>query len=109
MIFFLHKIKCSYNREKDGITRIIAPITNSWPERPQGSPGSLLPHQAIYKTILNPRSIPLYLNDDREDERLAVECFENMSFGNVADDSPEVYPICDTPFLRGKHFFEFFV
>jgi len=47
-----------------------------------------------------------HLNHDGEDERLAVECFENMPLGNITDDSPEVHPVCDTLFLRGKHFFE---
>ena len=51
----------------------------------------------------------LYLDHDGQDERLAVELFEKMPLGNLPNDSAEVDPVGDMPFLRGKHFCYFFV
>src|SRR5260370_30630702 len=55
---------------------------------------------------LNPM---LYLNHNGEDQRPAVEIFEDMAFGNISDYSPDVYPVCDMAFLIGKHFFYVFL
>src|SRR5437588_6680861 len=54
-------------------------------------------------------SLLLYLNHDGEDQRLAVEFFEDIAFGNVTDYSPDVYPVCDSAFLIGKRFGYFFL
>jgi len=51
----------------------------------------------------------LYLNHDGEDQRLAVEFFEDIAFGNITDYSPDVYPVCDSAFLIRKRFCYFFL
>ena len=54
-------------------------------------------------------SFSLYLNHDGEDQRLAVEFFEDIAFGNVTDYSPDVCPVCDIAFLIRKRFCYFFL
>ena len=33
-----------------------------------------------------------------------MEFFEDLAFGNVTDDSPDVDPVCGMTFLLEKHF-----
>ena len=56
----------------------------------------------LEESVTKKESSSLYLHHHGKDKWLAVECIEDISFGNVTDDSPDVYPVCDRAFMAGK-------